>query len=225
MITLEEFKQCEGSESTQRTINEFGITIYFRQNNGDDKFNIAGYVTGFERPAHFARVDSIDDCNRVFKEVCDQLTFLSKFQEDIDMHNFFEEMHKRYTPNDRQRRFKSTSDDGIISVSVKKEEDLWIPKVRDYEKGTKEYRVGFISSAVPTEKEAETICKNCLNEYNTYGNYTRDISKPKYIFEHQIVEIADTMDDEYYLYERGITTGITQEQMNKIKIMIENGLI
>ena len=225
MVSLDDFKQHEGSKSTQITLNQFGVTIYFRQNNDDDKFNISGYATGFKNPTHICRVSSIEDCNDVLAEICRMLVFLSKIQSNIDMHKFFSLMHERYSPSERQRRFKDVSDDGIITVFVKKEGESWIPKVCDYKKGTKEHGEGFLSSAVPTEKEAEDICKNCLNEYNIYGYYQRHSNRQRFALEHESTHIHEDMANECYVYDNGIKTEISQEQANKIKIMIENDLI
>ena len=223
MITIEQFEKHKTSKSTRRTINEFGVTIYFALINGDKKFRISGYTTGFNKPEYICSVSTIDECNGVYQEICEKLTFVSKFQKDIDLKQFFIELKNEYSPH--QKRFNGISDDGIISVWVKKEGEMWIPKIKDYGKGTEEYREGFLSSVLPTEKEAEDICKNCLNEYNLYGHYKRLTNRKKFILEHESVDIAPEIGNEYYIYDNGIKTEITQKQIEKIKIMIENGVI
>lgn len=224
MLIIEDFNQHRDSKSAQKTIPEFGVTIYFRQKNNDSKFAISGYVSGFDRPEYICRVESIEECNTIFFEVCEKLSFLSKFQPKIDFKNFFEEIHNTYS-NSNERRFKDTSDDGLITVRVKQEKGGWVALVSDYLKGTSEYKTAWIAPKVPTEVEAEEICKNCLNEYNIYSEYSRNVSHRRCTMEHEIIEEIESLGEEYYLYENGITIPISQERMEKIKIMIENGVI
>lgn len=225
MIKDEDFIQHEGSKSAQKAINEFGVTIYFRQTENDTKFTISGYVTGFKNPKYICRADTIKDCNDVFLEICEKLTFLSKFQNNINFTAFFSELKKNYAPSEKQRRFNDTSDDGIISVRVKKEEKYggWIPIVRDYEKGTKNYRGGHISSVVSTENEAEEICKNCLNEYNIYGAYSRTIKNHRCNLEHEtFIELNDTI-NEFYVFGNNKRTDISEVQYTAIMNILNMG--
>ena len=223
MITIDDFKDNHKSKSAQKTINEFNATIYFLQTT-DGKFNISGRCIGFKQPKYICRVTSIDECNSIYLEICEKLTFLSKFQDSIDMENFFEELHKQHTPSERQKRLKETSEDGIITVYVKKEYDQFVPRVIDYQKGTTNYRKGHITPATPIEKEAEESCLRVLNEYNIYGEYSRKLDKRSYIFEHEKIK-GEPTENECYLYDNGVKTEMSQEQLEKVKIMIENDLI
>lgn len=227
MISQEDFKENEKSETCTKTFG-CGLRIYITHPKDDegnfiDKYVISAYAPGWPQQEYLTTVNCLDECNKKYKEISDDLEFSFKLNDKFDLHKFVLILKDEYDTMNRTIRYHKTSEDGVLKFFVKKDTNNggYVPKVNDFIKGTNKRTDFYLGSACVLEHEAEEICERCLNEYNLNGHYLRVLQrKAKHIAAHedhgqQVLQI-----NEFYLFGKGKQIELTRNQYESILALL-----
>ena len=207
MIKFNETKN--GNKTFVKIVNGHKISAYQIKN----KFSLR------IDDAHVIYV-SFEDIESKIKEYCEKLHYVN-----VEQFIKFEKTNN----GRRHMNYRICSDDKLIYMTVycNEKDKEYYPMVNATDRISGNKTTRQVSSKVYDYNEAVSVVNEKMEEYNTFGYFTRDNMKIKKNTEFVEEKLSDESDEENecYVFNNGIQTEITPEQADKIKIMIENDLI
>lgn len=184
-MELSDFQQNGKGISNLLSIEDRDLKILVRREDGEELFKISCY--GYQIPiSYITGRKTLEEVDEVVKDICKKLEWVYSITEDVDLKKFIKQLHIDYPKKPKNTRLHLESADGKITMFVEVHQGYFVPKVRDFEKGTNIVKEAHLHPRVATEEECERIIYERMNEYDCFGYYSRTLKKaPRYRTEHE----------------------------------------
>ena len=125
------------------------------------------------------------------------------------------------------RHFSITTADNNVHMSIHIDGEAYLPMVKATDRLTGEKKTRQIASRVYDFNEAITICQDKKEEYDAFGYFTRHdmIVKKNCGFVEEKLKEEKIIETDCYMCINGNEIILTQEQAEKIVLMIEHEVI